>query len=213
MKQQWDKDQCVNISKVIGLDYDNEVFKFCRRVGPAGQGPRPLVIGLYTDMERSMLLRRATRLEGTDYSEVKMAPDLTKRQRKEERDLWEELESRKAARTPDQVQKNLVWAVVGSRGEKRLLLQPERQGHFQARGRARGRGRQTAGGQSRPPQHQGVTRGRGRPTRAAAPPTEEVALDLEGTQEEGAETAVTAQLTGALKRRADGGPTGQPPEK
>ncbi len=217
VKQQWDKEQCVKISKVMDLNYDEEAFKFCRRVGPVAQGPRPLVIGLYTDMERSMLMRRATRLVGSEYSEVRLAPDLTKRQRKEERTLWEEMETRNATRTADQVQKNLVWAVVGSRGEKRLLLQPERQGTTQERGRGRGRGRQPVRGVGRPPTNPGVTRSRGRPTRPTAQQGE---MEADTTPAQGGVTETEmetaqgpVQPAGAQKRRAEGGPQGQPPEK
>ena len=73
-----------------------------------------------------MVLRWVSRLAGTNFSDVSIAPDLTKQQRKEEREIWADMESRNAARTEEQVQKNLFWAVVGARGEKRLLLQPAR---------------------------------------------------------------------------------------
>ena len=190
-RQQWDKNQCMDIFQVQGLEYDCEVIKFCRRVGAAAEGPRPMVIGFYTDMERSMVLRRADRLKDTDYSDVKIAPDLTKRQRKEERDLWQEQEDRNKMRTEDQIQKNLSWAVVGARGEKRLILQPRTSAQ---RGGPRGRGR------GRPP-HRQYQPARRTTNQAGEETMEETRPeDLLGP-------------TGAQKRKAAAGPEGQPQEK
>ena len=137
-RQAWDKDQCVKIFQEMELEYDLEVIKFCRRVGPVTDSPRPLIVGFYTDTERTMVQRRVSRLASSDFSGISIAPDLTKRQRKEERDIWVDMEARNAARTEEQIQKNLVWAVVGARGEKRLLLQPARADQGPPRG---GRGR------------------------------------------------------------------------
>ncbi len=47
-KQVWDRTLCVKICQSLDLDYSDETFKFCRRVGPAEEGPRPLVAGFYT---------------------------------------------------------------------------------------------------------------------------------------------------------------------
>ncbi len=126
-RRDWDLDHCMQICKAMDLEYDLDTFKFCRRVGVMDSGPRPMVIGLYTEMERSMMLRRAKRLENTTYKDVRIAPDLTKRQRQEERSMWKEVEDRNTNRTEDQLQKNLAWMVVGARGERRIVLQPNRQ--------------------------------------------------------------------------------------
>ncbi len=219
-RQSWDKEQCLKLCQAQGLDYDSETIKFCRRVGAVGDGPRPLVVGFFTDMERSMVLRRVSRLEGTDYSEVKIAPDLTKRQRREERDLWEEQENRNKNRTEEQIQKNLVWAVVGARGEKRLIMQPARSGPQQMRGRARGRGRPPATGPGRPPNNPGSSvRGRGGAgarggARQAARSASQLGESPRQAEEmDSAPEMETEQLAPGQKRKAAAGPEGQPQEK
>ena len=84
-RQKWDIDQAEKICGALDLNYDSDTFKFCRRVGPAGEGPRPMVLGFFTEMEKSMVVRRAKRLaDNADYSEVSVTQDLTKKQRKEE---------------------------------------------------------------------------------------------------------------------------------
>ncbi len=211
-KQAWDKDQCIKVFQGMGLDYDSEVIKFCRRVGPVMEGPRPLIIGFYTDMERSMVLRRVSRLADTNFSDISIAPDLTRRQRKEEKDIWADMEARNAARTDEQVQKNLFWAVVGARGEKRLLLQPARAEQERQRG---GRGRRGRP-QFNPGRGGAATRGqtlgaRGRGSRPNNRLASQVAaggdeMEMEDGQEQDAST-------GPQKRKAAAGPEGQPLEK
>lgn len=216
-RQKWDMDQAVNICKILDLNYESDTFKFCRRVGPAGEGPRPMVLGFYTEMEKSMVLRRAKRLTtSSDYSEVSVAQDLTKRQRKEERDLWPQAEERNQRRTEAEVQKNLVWAVVGARGEKRLVLQPSRpppnnnNGTGWRRGRGQrgwrlpaGRGAPLSGGNTQP---QGR---RGDQARRAEGTEEE--MDDEDPVE--VEEEVANPTAGRGKRKAAAAPEGQPLDK
>ena len=228
-KQTWDKSLCIKICKALDLDYSEEVIKFCRRVGTAEEGPRPLVAGFYTEMEKSMLMRRAKQLEETEYKEVKVAHDLTRRQRKEERDLWVEMEAKNGTRTEEQLAKNLAWAVVGARGEKRLVIQPSRQGPPPARGNRRGRGRPAT---SRPPRTEGqqqllqALRGRGglaggaRGRPAARLPTLEVEEDATGSAEREEEEmdGVADELADipaaqSQKRKAATALEGQPPDK
>ena len=231
-KQVWDRDLCVKICRSLELDFSEEVFKFFRRVGAAEEGPRPLVAGFYTEMERSMLLRRAKKLENTEFKEVRVAPDLTKRQRKEERDLWAESEERNKNRTEEQRSKNLVWAVVGARGEKRLLLQPSRPGTQQVRGTRRGRGRpplSTRPGRSDGQQQllhtlraRGGLGGSSRGRTAARPlssGSEGEESETMGSAAEGEsdpvdqETAVPPLSGGSQKRKAGAALEGQPPDK
>ena len=221
-RQDWDKEQCLVLFQVMGLDYDSETIKFCRRVGPVTE-MRPLIVGFYTDTERSMVLRRAARLAGTDHSDVTIAPDLTKRQRKEEKDIWAEKETRNKNRTEEQLQKNLVWAVVGGRGEKRLLLQPAREGgqdSQRGRQRGRGRGRPPIGPGRMPLLRQAATgeqlgRGRGKTLqpggrgRRAAPGAAQELLEL---PEEEMETEIPG-TQGSQKRKAATSLDGQPPDK
>lgn len=218
-RQNWDFNKCEEICRELGLSLDREAFKFCRRVGAATEGPRPLIVGFYTEMERSLLLRKARNLAETSYSDVTVAPDLTKRQRQEERELWDEAAKKNVNRSSEQLQKNLEWAVVGSRGEKRLVLQPSRP-PLPGRGRgggARGGQRGTAigaatargRGQWRP--HRG-NRGARQVTRTAgqigARDEEEGEMEADPQEEPAGQTA-------ARKRTAEtAGLEGQsPPEK
>jgi hypothetical protein len=93
-----------------------EAVKFCRRVGEKQEGARPLVVGFFTEMERSKLLRNAKGLmDSNKFYDVTIGPDLTKKQRDEEAELRSEADRRNKELTEDDVQKNLHWAVVGAR--------------------------------------------------------------------------------------------------
>ena len=230
-KQKWDREQCNKISQVLCLNLSDNDIKFVRRVGAKEEGPRPLVAGFYTEMERSLLLRHAKKLEGTEFDSVKVAPDLTKRQRKEERDLWGELETRNNNRTEEQQQKNLAWLVVGARGEKRLVLQPSRAGpqRLQVRGRGRpytrpahlnrmGETQQTLQTESNIREPGRLTRGSDRAlTRALSQPTtmeetEEISPGT-GTEGEAAEMVAEVTVIAGTKRKAGTAMEGQPPDK
>ncbi len=141
-RQKWDANTCGAIFTALELTLSVDSIKFCRRAGGASEGPRPLILGFYTEQDRNLLLRSARRLADTEYSEVTVAQDLTKRQRKEEAELWATAEQRNENLSEEDRQKNLTWSVVGARGEKRLVLQPARQdgqrGYSGARGRGRG---------------------------------------------------------------------------
>ena len=120
-RQEWDKKSCVNIFRELKLSMTEEAVKFCRRVGEKQEGARPLVVGFFTEMERSKLLRNARGLmDSNKFYDVTIGPDLTKKQRDEEAELRSEADRRNEELTEDDVQKNLHWAVVGARGEKRL---------------------------------------------------------------------------------------------
>jgi hypothetical protein len=133
--------------------------KFCRRVGPKGEKARPLVMGFYSQAVRNRVLR-------ADFGEqgVTVGPDLTKRQREEEADIWREKETKNLNRTAEEKEKNLWWRIVGPKGDRRLVLGPARtqEQPGAAAGSARGqwRGAWRGGG--------AVVRGRGRMEQRAA---------------------------------------------
>jgi hypothetical protein len=147
----WDKKSCDNIFRALELDVKAEDLKFCRRVGEKKAEPRPLVIGFYTEMERAQLLRVAKKLDKTNYCDVNISADLTKRQREEEKDMKKEAERRNTQLTETDKAKNLEWILVGARGEKRLIKTVPRepvQRTAEVRGR-RGQPRGTRGGTAR----------------------------------------------------------------
>ncbi len=224
-RQKWDIDQAVKICGALDLNYDSDTFKFCRRVGPTGEGPRPVVLGFFTEMEKSMVMRRAKRLlESADYSEVSVTQDLTNKQRKEERELWTQAEERNQNRSEAELQKNLEWAVVGARGEKRLILQtsrpPPNNNNSGVRGRRgrgqrawrpqQGRGRPLTGGNTQP---QGPRVGQ--PTRPIGQ-EEEMPLEVEDLEEEREEGETATQPPAGritTKRKAAAAAEGQPLDK
>ena len=118
---EWDKQSCENIFTALDLGLTKEAVKFCRRVGERKETPRPLIVGFKREADRLRLLEGARLLEETIFKEVSVAPDLTKNQREEEENMKKEVERRNENLTPEDRQKNLVWAVVGSRGEKRMV--------------------------------------------------------------------------------------------
>jgi hypothetical protein len=113
---------CGLIFTAIGLGEWTCDIKMCRRLGERGDNPRPLIIYLKNETTRTALLESAKHLRSTNYQEVSIVPDLTPAQRQEEIALSAEMERRnKDDLSEDDIQKNLVWRVVGPRGAKRLV--------------------------------------------------------------------------------------------
>ena len=113
-RMSWDRQSVLNIAGELRVDMNEDTIKFCRRVGDKKDLPRPLVIGFHLEADRSNLLRRARDLEKTIFKDVSIVPDLTRLQRKE-------AEKRNDNRSEEDIAKNLEWAVVGTRGERRLV--------------------------------------------------------------------------------------------
>ena len=166
-KAAWDKKSCVNIFDALEIGLTEDDVKFCRRLGEKGEEPRPLLAGFYTEMERSKLLRNASKLEKTVFSNVNVCPDLTKKQRDEEKEMWKEAEVRNEQMSEADKSKNLHWLVVGARGEKRLIKSIRREqegGREERRGGWRGglsRGGPSRGRASMAGRGRGLNRGRG----------------------------------------------------
>jgi hypothetical protein len=141
---EWDMKEIEEIFKVLELSLTREDVKFCRRVGEKGDAPRALIVGFHTEYARSVLLRYTRYLADTEYEDVSVMPDLTKRQRQEELTMKDEAERRNEEElTEDDLAKNLCWKVVGQRGEKRLVKGFNRETAMATR-RGRGRGTRTA---------------------------------------------------------------------
>jgi hypothetical protein len=159
-RMEWDKKGVEEIFKILELNLTIEDIKFCRRVGEKGQSPRAMIVGFYTEYARSILLRYAKHLADTEYEDVSVMPDLTRRQRQEESSMQEEADRRNEEDlTEEDVSKNLCWKVVGQRGEKRLIKGYNREGNSM-RGRGRGT-RTTRAGRASRGQRGRVMRNRG----------------------------------------------------
>lgn len=119
-RTEWDRKSIENICKALHLDIGGEAVKFSRRIGESGDTARPLLTGFHMEADKLNLLRVARNLMKTNYSDVNIVPDLTKKQREEEADLKVEAERRNRSLPVSDTSKNLHWVVVGARGERRL---------------------------------------------------------------------------------------------
>jgi uncharacterized membrane protein YgcG len=115
----WDRDGCVKLFNSQNLRIRDSDIKFCRRIGPKGDKPRPLVIGFFSMATRNAALRIDLR---SKEPELSLGPDLTKKQREEEANIWKELEVKNNNRTAEEMAKNVYWRLVGPKGERRMIL-------------------------------------------------------------------------------------------
>ena len=134
----WDVKACENIFRGLKLGLTAESLTFCRRVGERGRGPRPVIVGLHNFRDRAAVLRADTR--NTEYEEVTFGPDLTKKQREEDVEMWNEMERRNKQLSHDDQTKNLVWRLVGPKGARRLVKGVRREGQEERPGRRGGAG-------------------------------------------------------------------------
>jgi hypothetical protein len=146
-RRKWDVQRCLNLFKDARLA-ENDV-KFCRRVGARKERGRPLIMGFYTKAIRDKIIKAELP------EDITVGPDMTKKQREEEMEIWKEMEDKNKNRTEDQVAKNLYWRMVGPKGERRLVLGPARTQERPVRPEAR-RGRGALGARG------GMVRGTGR---------------------------------------------------
>jgi hypothetical protein len=98
-RRRWDVQSCLNLFKDARLA--KNYIKFCRRVGAKKERSRPLIIGFYTNTIRDKIIRTVLP------EDVTVGPDMTKKQREEEMEIWKEMEEKNKIRTEDQVAKNL----------------------------------------------------------------------------------------------------------
>ena len=153
-RKQHDTTEYTNMLTEIGCEVSMEDVKFLVRVGDmrddVATNPRPLKVGLKSLSTREDIFSKARRLPQCSYSEVSIAPDLTKLQREEEKELADE-----AARLTDEQSESDFLAYefrcVGRKGERviRRVRKQDQGGQARGRGAHRGRGRGQGRGQSR----------------------------------------------------------------
>ena len=124
------------------LDVDNQV-KFMVRAGDMREdvidNPRPLKVGLRASDIREKVFDKAKQLPQSSYSTVSIAPDLTKQQRDEEKELAKEAKRL----TDEQNEEDFLvfeYRLVGRKGQ-RVIRKLKKQVNRQTRGfgqRARG---------------------------------------------------------------------------
>jgi hypothetical protein len=165
-KMRIDVQKCVEVFSVLDLGVGPGDIKFCRRVGARGDTSRPLIVGFYSDRTRNQVLRADWK--GIE-PEMSAGPDMTKKQREEEAQIWKDLEAKNNSRTEEELAKNLKWRLVGQKGERRLILGAARPEET-ARGRGAARGGQAWRGTA-PTRRPYATRGASRPARARGGPS------------------------------------------
>ena len=126
-----DKKCCEAVFNAIGSRTKMENMRFCRRVGERGEQPRPVVVGLTSEGDKNYILGRARDLSHTNFKDITIVPDLTKRQRAGETKLREEATRRNQQLTQEDPERNLKWLVIGRKGERRLIKGNEREPGYQ----------------------------------------------------------------------------------
>jgi hypothetical protein len=171
-----DKRKLNEIFTVLELNIAAETdVEFCRRVGEKSERTRPLVVGFFTEWSKSTLLKNCRYLQETELSYVSITNDLTEKQRRMEKELITEAERRNAEELTDEDRaKNLVWKVVGRKGQRKLIKSLGQEWEVNRRGAPAGRGlgrgqaaRAALGGVNLLPTR-GATGGAWQPSRAAA---------------------------------------------
>jgi hypothetical protein len=126
-RMEGDKSRCERIFQAMRARTKKDDLRFCRRIGERGNEPRPIVIGLENEEEKRHLLTRARDLRGTQYCDISIVPDLTKKQRMREAQMKTEAEEKNKDLTAEEKRRNIKWIVVGRRGEKRMIKGVERE--------------------------------------------------------------------------------------
>lgn len=117
-----DLDVCDKIFRATGGQARRRDIRFCRRIGERSQAKRPILVGMKTESIKSDLLDAASQLQKTEYKDVTIGPDQTKKQRKAEANLKEVVERKNREELSEQDKaKNLQWMVIGRKGEKRVV--------------------------------------------------------------------------------------------
>ena len=113
---------------VIGSGIEvKDSLKFCSRMGKASTDSsratmtRPLLVGFRRKDEKVKVLESAPKLATSDgWGAVRIVADLTRLQRKNDSDAKAEAD-RKNCEQSEEDQKNWLWKVAGTRGNKRVI--------------------------------------------------------------------------------------------
>ncbi len=86
-----DKEECEKVFRAMGSKARRSDIRFCRRLGEKGEDDRPLLLGTTSETIKSEVLDHAKGLQNTDYQDIGIAPDQTKKQKQAEIRLAEEV--------------------------------------------------------------------------------------------------------------------------
>ena len=144
-RQAADKEKFQEVIDVIGANVNvGESVKFCRRLGEKKDGkPRPLQLGFKNRDAKDKIMENTKKLADMDaeWKAISVVHDLTKMQREEEAEMYNEAEE-KNTKMSDEEKKNWLFKVVGGRGNRRIIKEKrseEEQGENQEAGQDRRR--------------------------------------------------------------------------
>ena len=119
-----DKNSFDELCKVIEADVDMSSLRFAKRLGAVHEdgSARPLLVGFQTTEQCQNVLDKTPGLSELEerWSQIHVVRDLTKLQRKEEKDLRDDLVKRNGELQGADAE-NWIWKVVGRRGERKLV--------------------------------------------------------------------------------------------
>jgi hypothetical protein len=103
----------------------DEGVRFAKRLGASDESsssPRPLLVGFKAVTDCTAMLDKSPALSELDesWSVINIVRDLTKGQRKEEKDLRDEA-TKNNSELSEEDSLNWIWKVVGRRGERKLV--------------------------------------------------------------------------------------------
>lgn len=145
-RQELDKIETARLFAAMDMDLGDDDVKFMARIGKlieSNKEPRPLKISFRDKARKEMLFASARRLPRTNYQHVSIAPDLTDRQREEEKEMIKEVERLNENMTEDEAL-NYEYRCVGRKGERTIQktrVRSRGRGAFRGRGSHRGNNR------------------------------------------------------------------------
>ena len=118
----WDEGSFNNIVGAMGLKLQfKECATFSRRLGQKGKD-RPLLIGLKKEDDKAMILSGSSKLARSNFKEISVVPDLTKKQREMDDNTRKEAERKNREELTDEERsKNMRWVAVGKKGARKIV--------------------------------------------------------------------------------------------
>lgn len=199
----WDRNAFESIMAAINLplSYGTSVL-FSRRIGK--QAPnriRPLLVCMRKEADKMAALENAKLLIHTEYDKVNIVPDLTQKQREEDKKLRDLAARRNREElTEDDKSKNLRWVVLGKKGARRLAKLVSREEDHpgaQNKNKKNNKGQKRSRGQSGPT---GTKKKTKRTTEREETSSDET--EQEETEDETEETMETGPTPGTSKEQA-----------
>ena len=100
---------------------DTKKIKFVTRLGEKRTNNRPILVGLRRQDDKEQILGSCWKLANSEYEDISIAPDLTKKQRANDSTQRKEQIKRNSELSDEDKAKNLEWKLVGLPGQKRLV--------------------------------------------------------------------------------------------